>query len=65
MQVDSGNFDDIQNIISNILDTTTKVRINGIYHTIDKSNKDIVYYGWQNSCFTVPCFRPMFEFNQE
>lgn len=38
VQVDSSNFDEIQNIISNILDTTTKVRINGIYHTIDKSS---------------------------
>ena len=35
------------------------------YHTMDKSNKDIVYYGWNNSGSTVPCFRPIFEFNQE
>lgn len=35
------------------------------YHTMDKSNKDMIYYGWNNSAFTVPCFRPIFEFNQE
>ena len=35
------------------------------YHTMDKSNTVVIYYGWQNSGFTVPCFRPMFEFNQE
>lgn len=38
VQVDSSNFDEIQNIISNMLDTTTKVKINGTYHTIDKSS---------------------------
>ena len=38
VQVDSSNFDEVQNIISNMLDTTTKVKINGTYHTIDKSS---------------------------
>lgn len=36
------------------------------YYTMCKSNKDNVYYSWNNSSgFTVPCFRPIFEFNQE
>ena len=38
VQVDSSNFDEVQNIVSNMLDTTTKVKINGTYHTIDKSS---------------------------
>lgn len=38
VQVDSSNFDEVQSIISNMLDTTTKVKINGTYHTIDKSS---------------------------
>lgn len=38
VQVDSNNFDQVQNIVANMLDTTTKVRINGQYHTIDKSS---------------------------
>ena len=38
VQVDSSNFDEVQNIVSNMLDTTAKVRINGTYHTIDKSS---------------------------
>lgn len=38
IQVDSSNFDEVQSIISNMLDTTTKVKINGTYHTIDKSS---------------------------
>ena len=35
------------------------------YHTMDKSNKGVLFYGSNNSGYTVPCFRPMFEFNQE
>ena len=38
VQVNSNNFDQIESIISNILDTTTKVKINGKYHTVDKSS---------------------------
>ena len=38
VQVDSSNFDEVRNIVSNMLDTTTKVKINGTYHTIDKSS---------------------------
>lgn len=38
VQVDSSNFDEVQNIVSNMLNTTTKVKINGTYHTIDKSS---------------------------
>lgn len=38
IQVDYNNFDQVQNIVANMLDTTTKVRINGQYHTIDKSS---------------------------
>ena len=35
------------------------------YYTMDKSNKNIIYYGLESANFTLPCFRPIFEFNQE
>ena len=35
------------------------------YHTMDKSNKGVLFYGSNNDGYTVPCFRPVFEFNQE
>ena len=35
------------------------------YYTMDKSNEQTIYYGWGNYHYTFPCFRPIFEFNQE
>ena len=35
------------------------------YHTMDKSNRNVIIYGLHNNSYTVPCFRPMFVFNQE
>lgn len=35
------------------------------YYTMDKSNASTISYGWQSGNFTLPCFRPIFEFNQE
>ena len=37
IQVTSENFEEVQSRVAKILDTTTKVRINGKYYTIDKS----------------------------
>lgn len=35
------------------------------YYTMDKSNASTISYGWQSGNFTLPCFRPIFEFNQK
>lgn len=35
------------------------------YYTMDKSNVNVISYGWNSADFTLPCFRPIFEFNQE
>ena len=32
---------------------------------MDKSNVNIISYGWNRADFTLPCFRPIFEFNKE
>ena len=34
------------------------------YHTMDKSNKNKIHYGYNNYNYTLPCFRPVFEFKQ-
>ena len=35
------------------------------YYNMDKSNTNIISYGNHNWNRTMPCFRPIFEFNQE
>ena len=35
------------------------------YYNMDKSNANIITYGYNKWCRTMPCFRPIFEFNQE
>lgn len=43
-QVNSKNFDQIQDIVSRMMDTSTKVRINGVFHTINKSSISVQPY---------------------
>ena len=35
------------------------------YYNMDKSNTNSISYGYNNWSRTMPCFRPIFEFNQE
>lgn len=34
------------------------------YYNMDKSNTNIIFYGYNNWNRTIPCFRPIFEFKQ-
>ena len=35
------------------------------YYNMDKSNTNSISYGYNKWSRTMPCFRPIFEFNQE
>lgn len=44
IEVNSDNFDEVQEKVNNILERTTQTRIGGVYHTVDKSSIKIQAY---------------------